>query len=136
MSHPQRLHVLSLIWAGAGWLSVTPRPADFTHARARTHTQDHCEPPTVCPTSGWCLCVVGGSYLIKPSRANGLCSQVQHNSAAPIGLTFDLLEGGAKCDWSLLQPCDSFTALTQVLCWSSSCAARWGRCPPRCPVIQ
>lgn len=59
--------------------------------------------------------MVGGSYLIKPSRANGLCSQVQHNSAAPIGLTFDLLEGGAKCDWSLLQPCDSFTALSFVL---------------------
>lgn len=57
--------------------------------------------------------MVGGSYLIKPSRANGLCSQVQHNSAAPIGLTFDLLEGGAKCDWSLLQPCDSFTALSK-----------------------
>lgn len=45
-----------------------------------------------------------------------LTGAAQHNSAAPIGLTFDLLEGGAKCDRSLLQPCDSFTALTQVLC--------------------
>lgn len=129
--------MLSLIWAGAGWLSVTPRPADFTHAR--THTQDHCEPPTVCPTSGWCLCVVGGSYLIKPSRANGLCSQVQHNSAAPIGLTFDLLEGGAKCDWSLLQPCDSFTAFVlveQLCCQVGAVSTSVSRHPMSCRVCR